>query len=36
MQRKRIFNQSSRCCGSGVGLSLMGAQEQFHFTVKAF
>ena len=26
MQRSRVFAQSSRCCGSGIGLSLMGVR----------
>ena len=28
------FKQSSRCCGSGISLSLMGAQEQFHLKIE--
>ena len=36
MQRSRIFKQWSRCCGAGIGLSLMGAQEQFHIKSISF
>ena len=36
MQRQRIFKQSSGCWGSGIDLSLMGAQEQFHLKIKTF
>ena len=31
-----IFKQSSRYCGSGIDLSLMGAQEQFYLKMKVF